>query len=102
MIQSHRVRRSHSFRSSYLATGDADQRWNMVALCPNCHAAKTRGKAREALRHSLRRVAPDAHFDAGSVLPRQEPTVCNRRCEWDDSACPHAGQRSSGPLPTIT
>ncbi|MFJ7196104.1 MULTISPECIES: HNH endonuclease signature motif containing protein [unclassified Streptomyces] len=32
-----------------LTKGGPDVSWNMVALCPNCHALKTSGENREKL-----------------------------------------------------
>ncbi|WP_405945441.1 HNH endonuclease [Streptomyces prunicolor] len=42
----------------------ADHPVNMVALCPNCHALKTRGMDRDALREALARVARERHLAA--------------------------------------
>ncbi|MEU7428381.1 HNH endonuclease [Streptomyces sp. NPDC040750] len=47
-----------------LALDGADHPVNMVALCPNCHALKTRGAGREALRETLARVARERHVAA--------------------------------------
>ncbi|ANZ14844.1 HNH endonuclease [Streptomyces noursei ATCC 11455] len=47
-----------------LALDGADHPVNMVALCPNCHALKTRGTDREALRKALARVARERHVAA--------------------------------------
>ncbi|WP_405734972.1 HNH endonuclease [Streptomyces sp. NBC_00028] len=44
-----------------LALGGRDHPSQMVALCPNCHAVKTRGRSREALRAVLLRVAAERH-----------------------------------------
>ncbi|MGW1490461.1 hypothetical protein [Streptomyces sp. NPDC002402] len=33
----------------------------MIAVCPNCHAVKTYGTTREALRDQLLGVAQEAH-----------------------------------------
>jgi 5-methylcytosine-specific restriction enzyme A len=44
-----------------LAHGGADHPEQMVALCPNCHAIKTRGGTREHLRHELLTVARQRH-----------------------------------------
>lgn len=44
-----------------LAGGGRDHPSQMVALCPNCHAAKTRGRSRERLRAVLLEVAREAH-----------------------------------------
>lgn len=44
-----------------LARGGPDHPSQMVALCPNCHAVKTRGRTREQLRTVLRDVVRDAH-----------------------------------------
>ncbi|MFF7966084.1 HNH endonuclease signature motif containing protein [Streptomyces sp. NPDC007903] len=44
-----------------LALGGRDHPSQMVALCPNCHAVKTRGRSRERLRTLLLRVAEERH-----------------------------------------
>lgn len=44
-----------------LAKGGPDEPSNMVALCPNCHAAKTRGANRTALARTLAGVARARH-----------------------------------------
>ncbi|MGW5689615.1 HNH endonuclease [Streptomyces asiaticus] len=44
-----------------LALGGRDHPSQMVALCPNCHAAKTRGRKREQLRANLLEVAMERH-----------------------------------------
>ena len=44
-----------------LALGGRDHPSQMVALCPNCHAVKTRGRTRESLREVLLRVATERH-----------------------------------------
>ncbi|MFG3363529.1 HNH endonuclease [Streptomyces sp. NPDC048156] len=44
-----------------LASGGRDHPNQMVALCPNCHAVKTRGRTREVLREILLRVATERH-----------------------------------------
>ncbi|WP_063821834.1 HNH endonuclease [Streptomyces sp. e14] len=44
-----------------LADGGRDHPSQMVALCPNCHAVKTRGSTRETLRGILLRVAAERH-----------------------------------------
>ncbi|MFI1365757.1 HNH endonuclease [Streptomyces griseochromogenes] len=44
-----------------LALGGRDHPSQMVALCPNCHAVKTRGRTRESLREALLRVAAERH-----------------------------------------
>ncbi|MFF5980935.1 HNH endonuclease [Streptomyces olindensis] len=48
-----------------LAEGGRDHPVQMVALCPNCHAVKTRGRTREALRDVLLRVARERHEASG-------------------------------------
>ncbi|MET9577564.1 HNH endonuclease signature motif containing protein [Streptomyces massasporeus] len=48
-----------------LTRGGRDHPSQMVALCPNCHAVKTRGRTREALRELLLRVASERHTDSG-------------------------------------
>ncbi len=49
-----------------LALDGADEPWNMVALCPNCHASKTRGKAKGTLRRRLAEIAKVRH---AALLP---------------------------------
>ena len=44
-----------------LAGGGRDHPSQMVALCPNCHAVKTRGRSREKLRAELLEVARETH-----------------------------------------
>ncbi|MFC7739948.1 HNH endonuclease [Nocardiopsis composta] len=44
-----------------LSLGGSDVPENMIALCPNCHALKTRGVNREILRKRLKGVAQDLH-----------------------------------------
>ncbi|POX55856.1 hypothetical protein C3489_08340 [Streptomyces sp. Ru71] len=43
------------------AAGGRDHGENMIALCPNCHALKTRGQKRAELTRSLVSVAADLH-----------------------------------------
>jgi len=47
-----------------LAKGGEDHPRNMVALCPNCHACKTRGHNAAQRRRDLLRVARSAHTRA--------------------------------------
>ncbi|MFH8894563.1 HNH endonuclease signature motif containing protein [Streptomyces sp. NPDC017949] len=47
-----------------LAGGGEDHPAHMVALCPNCHAIKTRGSGRKALQVALFAVARRAHARA--------------------------------------
>ncbi len=44
-----------------LAKGGADHPEQMIALCPNCHAIKTRGRTRDRLRRELSTVARQRH-----------------------------------------
>ncbi|MGD0700531.1 MAG: HNH endonuclease signature motif containing protein, partial [Trebonia sp.] len=44
-----------------LALGGADHPAQMIALCPNCHAIKTRGRSREELRPVLLEAARQHH-----------------------------------------
>lgn len=44
-----------------IAKGGRDDPEQMIALCPNCHAVKTYGTTREALRDRLLGVAQEAH-----------------------------------------
>ena len=44
-----------------LAKGGPDHPEQMIALCPNCHAIKTRGRTRERLRQELFMVARQRH-----------------------------------------
>ncbi|MEU2270245.1 HNH endonuclease signature motif containing protein [Streptomyces olindensis] len=55
-----------------LAEGGRDHPSQMVALCPNCHAVKTRGRTREALRDVLLRVARERH-EAGGGRSAEAP-----------------------------
>jgi 5-methylcytosine-specific restriction enzyme A len=52
-----------------LAEGGPDHPEQMIALCPNCHAIKTRGHTRERLRHELFTVARQRH---AAILSRWE------------------------------
>ena len=52
-----------------LAKGGPDHPEQMIALCPNCHAIKTRGRTREQLRHELFTVARQRHE---AILSRKE------------------------------
>ena len=47
-----------------LGKGGEDLPWNMIALCPNCHALKTYGANREKLGRVLRQTARRRHDDA--------------------------------------
>jgi 5-methylcytosine-specific restriction enzyme A len=44
-----------------LADGGPDDPEQMVALCPNCHAVKTRGRTREQLREVLLDISKQRH-----------------------------------------
>ena len=44
-----------------IAKGGPDHPEQMIALCPNCHAIKTRGRTREQLRRELLAVARQRH-----------------------------------------
>ncbi|MEV6207208.1 HNH endonuclease signature motif containing protein [Kitasatospora sp. NPDC051914] len=44
-----------------LGKGGADLPWNMIALCPNCHALKTYGANRDKLKRSLQKTALRLH-----------------------------------------
>ncbi|MFJ9967325.1 HNH endonuclease signature motif containing protein [Streptomyces avermitilis] len=47
-----------------LAKGGPDLPWNMIALCPNCHALKTYGVNREKLGRLLAATARRLHIEA--------------------------------------
>ena len=47
-----------------LALGGPDHPSRMIALCPNCHAAKTRGRNRGIMRRHLRTLASRLHQSA--------------------------------------
>ncbi|MFF4311692.1 HNH endonuclease [Streptomyces sp. NPDC001507] len=47
-----------------LAQGGPDLPWNMIALCPNCHALKTYGVNRKKLRRLLADTARRLHEEA--------------------------------------
>lgn len=49
-----------------LALGGPDDPAQMIALCPNCHAIKTRGRTRDELAASLREVAKRRHGELTS------------------------------------
>ena len=64
-----------------LAQGGADDPAQMIALCPNCHAIKTRGSTREQLRDLLLVTAEQRHTALlarsrspghGDTLPRND------------------------------
>jgi 5-methylcytosine-specific restriction protein A len=46
-----------------LALHGGDRPENMIAICPNCHALKTRGRKREELRAKFREVVRQRHED---------------------------------------
>ena len=46
-----------------LAEGGSDHPLNAVALCPNCHRAKTLGSRKAALAKSLRRIVQRKHAE---------------------------------------
>jgi len=46
-----------------LALGGRDHPGYMVALCPNCHAIKTRGRTRDRLRETLWQIANEHHAE---------------------------------------
>ncbi|WP_368857582.1 HNH endonuclease [Streptomyces sp. GbtcB7] len=52
-----------------LGNGGDDIPEIMIALCPNCHALKTRGSNRRQLRTALHRIARQRHraFLAGAL-----------------------------------
>lgn len=54
-----------------LALGGPDHPARMIALCPNCHATKTRGRHRAALRRHLRARAQTLHRAALSCVQWQ-------------------------------
>lgn len=56
-----------------LASGGRDHPSQMVALCPNCHAVKTRGRTRETLRDILLRVAAERHRASGGTAAPDSP-----------------------------
>jgi 5-methylcytosine-specific restriction protein A len=44
-----------------LSDGGPDQPDNMIALCPNCHTAKTLGKNRNEMTRRLKKIALKRH-----------------------------------------
>ncbi|PPH98175.1 hypothetical protein C5C56_11225 [Rathayibacter sp. AY1D1] len=58
---------------SDLALGGADHPLNMIALCPNCHAVKTRGERLSQLRTQLVKVARAAHGRMLSPVIEAQP-----------------------------
>lgn len=61
-----------------LALGGPDKPAVMIALCPNCHAVKTRGRSREQLREALLVVAERRHQDF--VVDRAQRPMMAVRC----------------------
>ena len=59
-----------------LALGGPDHPEQMIALCPNCHAIKTRGRTREQLRQELFTVASQRHQ---AILSRPERDIDDPR-----------------------
>jgi 5-methylcytosine-specific restriction protein A len=59
-----------------LAKGGPDHPEQMIALCPNCHAIKTRGRTREQLRQELFTVAKQRHEAILSRPLTDVPTCC--------------------------
>ncbi|MDX2707568.1 HNH endonuclease signature motif containing protein [Streptomyces sp. PA03-6a] len=53
-----------------IAAGGRDHPESMIALCPNCHAMKTRGRGREELRALLAAVALERHTRWKEPAPR--------------------------------
>jgi 5-methylcytosine-specific restriction protein A len=47
-----------------LGRGGDDHPENMIALCPNCHAVKTRGMNASGLRIALKTIAARLHAEA--------------------------------------
>lgn len=56
-----------------LALGGEDHPTNMVAICPNCHAAKTRGNSQARWRRELAAVAAEAHSRSLAAEGAAEP-----------------------------
>lgn len=56
-----------------LAKGGPDNPVQMVALCPNCHAVKTRGRSRDKLQRDLLMVAEDRHLKLLQELESASP-----------------------------
>jgi 5-methylcytosine-specific restriction protein A len=61
-----------------LALGGPDDPSQMIALCPNCHAIKTRGRSGEQLRPVLLEVARERHR---AML--QEPEATEMRADME-------------------
>jgi 5-methylcytosine-specific restriction protein A len=49
-----------------LAAGGPDKPEGMIALCPNCHAIKTRGRSRSQLQPELLAAAERRHREFGA------------------------------------
>ncbi|GCE02176.1 HNH endonuclease [Embleya hyalina] len=73
-----------------LAGGGRDHPENMIALCPNCHAVKTRGTNAERLREILRDTARQRH--ARAMETSTEPTGAH-----DDPGDTGSRTRARGP-----
>lgn len=52
-----------------IADGGRDNPIQMIALCPNCHAVKTRGRSRHRLTEVLRRAARERHDGWSGPVP---------------------------------
>jgi 5-methylcytosine-specific restriction protein A len=55
-----------------LALGGSDHPLNMAAICPNCHASKTRGRNAAQWRTALERAVRTAHAKALTPEPDQQ------------------------------
>ncbi|MEU5000896.1 HNH endonuclease signature motif containing protein [Streptomyces sp. NPDC021622] len=53
-----------------IAGNGRDHPSQMIALCPNCHAIKTRGRTRNELRSAFLEVARERHLQARTPLKR--------------------------------
>ena len=56
-----------------LALGGVDDPAQMIALCPNCHSIKTRGRTRDQLRLVLSVTARTRHNQLTSASPENRP-----------------------------
>lgn len=56
-----------------LGLGGPDHPSNMIALCPNCHAMKTRGKKSEVWRSLFLRIAIERHASSSSPARPSSP-----------------------------
>ena len=68
----------------------------MVALCPNCHAVKTRGRTRQSLQRELLAVAELLHRELAMAHHDGEGSVASESAGAGSSRNPFGKNGSSG------